>query len=283
MKGAKLVGSSLLALVAMAIAQTNSSPPPLRDAAVFDGKAGFTFVQRKTIVIDDTLKIAATSGTGPDLDMSGYIIRANPNVDWTGKPLVEVAGIRANIRGLVIESDPMKHPPAYGVCLSSLWDSAGVHQSGGSAAIYDCSVRGVFTRSCLLLDSGEQYSIINCNFENRTKSEGYVVILANGGERGPAHSMTDLQFLGGDYAAYWATKSACFLLLGEVQDVTIVGGHGAVNGPMVKVNDQRSVNCSAFGFRLETQTPQPIFSGTRTGWTLTRCSNHAGSVFPSAG
>lgn len=252
----------------------------LREKVVFDGKGKFVTTPRTTCVITETLVISGDTGTGPDLDMSEWIIVPSPEVDWTNKAVVEVAGIRANIRGLVIESPKMERPPAYGLTLSALWDDRGVHQSGGAATIYDAAIHGVFSRSCLLLDSGEQYTFVSPNLENRTLGEGYVVILANGGERGPAHSMTDVQFIGGDYAAYWASKTAGFLIVGEVQEVTIIGGHVAVNGPMIKVLGTRSYNCSAFGVRLESQASQPTLSGNRSGWTLTRCSNNPNSSFP---
>jgi hypothetical protein len=111
-------------------------------------------------------------GKGPHIFSPGVTIVPDPDVDWTGRSVIELAGTSVRMNGLRVDSRGHKKPPAFGIVggVVAREDGSGHSYHGGPSTLIDVECIGGFTRAAIGFINWEMVECVGCDFLNELSS-----------------------------------------------------------------------------------------------------------------
>jgi hypothetical protein len=275
-----------------ALAGTSGTPRwPLREGATLTNLGRITLTD--TLVIDPGTIVSAgatlvTRGKGPRIDFAGTILVPDPNVDWTGKPVLAVAGTSVHLLNLSIQGSELSsfaNPPEAGILhgvIAVPGTPPGHAYSGASSLYQGVEITGRYRKGSFVLNNGEMVTAVACDAQNAMPG-GSAWIIARGGV-GFTHgriaeygqTMTNVNIIGGRMSA----PHSLVRTIGYVGQINVngvilqgqAGGFAWVAEPDPAITTVQEVIQVAFtGNRYETHGA-PVFAKVSAGLNLRNCA-----------
>ena len=264
---------------------------PLREGATLINLGRINLTD--TLVIDPGTIVSAgspvvTRGKGPRLDFTGTVLVPDPAVDWTGKPVVAIAGTSVHLLNLSIQGSELAsftNPPEAGILhgvIAVPGTPPGHAYSGASSYYSGVEITGRYRKGAFVLNNGEMVTAVACDAQNAMPG-GAAWVIARGGV-GFTHgriaeygqTMTNVNIIGGRMTA----PAALVRTIGYVGQVNVngvilqgqAGGFAWVAEPDPAITAVQDVVQVAFtGNRYETHGA-PVFAKINAGLNLRNCA-----------
>lgn len=190
-------------------------------------------------MVDGSGELRETRGPGPRVNFEGTVIKADPNVDWSGKAVVEWCGASVVLNALNLDTSGCKYPPAHYLAGGLVATAGGGHSyTGGATVIRDAYLTGPVLFGGILCNNAEMVTIATANIRPKGDNVPGVVISRGWPFVEPStrmstagHTQTVVNVYGGDI--YATGRAPAIAAEGQVGQIMVQGAHlGTDDGPM---------------------------------------------------